>query len=53
MYVVGECGLTMQEARCGECNALVGGAAHVLRGDNRAVNNVLQELTAQTLARAI
>lgn len=34
-YLIGDCGGATVEARCGECNARIGGAAHRLRDDNR------------------
>lgn len=34
LYVIGECGGAMQEGRCPDCGATVGGTSHRLRGDN-------------------
>ena len=35
IYAIGECGGAMQEARCNECGAQIGGGSHTLRSDNR------------------
>ncbi|CAI5945837.1 unnamed protein product [Closterium sp. NIES-65] len=34
VYVIGDCGMAMQESRCPECGAAVGGGSHRLRADN-------------------
>lgn len=34
IYVIGECGGAMEESRCNECGASIGGRSHRLRGDN-------------------
>ncbi len=34
-YVIGECGGAMQESRCPECNARIGGGQHTLAAGNR------------------
>ncbi|RKO86680.1 hypothetical protein BDK51DRAFT_5433, partial [Blyttiomyces helicus] len=33
-YTIGECGMAMQQSRCPECGAAVGGGNHTLLGDN-------------------
>jgi len=35
IYAIGECGGAMQEAKCNECGAQIGGGSHTLRSDNR------------------
>lgn len=35
VYCITECGGAMQESRCNECGASIGGANHALRRDNR------------------
>jgi len=35
LYAIGECGGAMQEGKCIECNATVGGQSHTLRPDNK------------------
>lgn len=35
IYAIGECGGAMQEAKCNECGAKIGGGSHQLRTDNR------------------
>ena len=34
-YCIGECGGAMQEAKCPECGATIGGRSHTLRSDNQ------------------
>jgi len=34
IYVIGECGGAMEEAKCSECDARIGGGSHQLRRDN-------------------
>ncbi|KAI9551691.1 hypothetical protein GHT06_022027 [Daphnia sinensis] len=34
IYVIGECGGAMQESKCNECGAKIGGGSHRLRSDN-------------------
>lgn len=34
IYVITECGGAMQEAKCNECGAPIGGGSHTLRSDN-------------------
>ncbi|KAG0043488.1 hypothetical protein BGZ83_011344 [Gryganskiella cystojenkinii] len=33
-YVIGECGMAMEQSTCPECGAAVGGGSHQLRSDN-------------------
>ena len=40
LYVIGECGGAMQEGRCPDCGAGIGGGAHQLRRDNAAAPDV-------------
>ncbi|XP_064484987.1 NFX1-type zinc finger-containing protein 1-like isoform X2 [Ornithodoros turicata] len=35
VYAITECGGAMQEGKCNECGAIIGGARHALRADNR------------------
>jgi hypothetical protein len=37
-YLIGECGGAMEQSRCPDCSAAVGGANHALVGDNRAID---------------
>jgi len=39
-YFIGECGQAMQQARCIECNAVVGGGSHVLHHTNTQSDSV-------------
>ncbi len=34
LYVIGECGGAMEQSKCPECSARIGGGRHRLRGDN-------------------
>ncbi|CAI5474007.1 unnamed protein product [Closterium sp. Yama58-4] len=34
VYVIVDCGMAMQQSRCPECGAAVGGGSHTLRADN-------------------
>jgi hypothetical protein len=44
-FVIGECGGAMQESRCVECGAAVGGRSHQLAAGNQHANeDVLQQL---------
>lgn len=40
IYAIGECGGAMQESKCNECGAAVGGASHRLRSDNRLASEM-------------
>jgi hypothetical protein len=40
IYAIGECGGAMQEARCNECGAQIGGGSHRLRSDNRVASEM-------------
>jgi hypothetical protein len=42
-YVIGECGGAMEESRCPECGARIGGASHSLTAGNRP-SQILQGL---------
>jgi hypothetical protein len=42
-YFIGECGQAMQESRCPECGAPVGGGSHRLRGDNRRIGGMFRD----------
>ncbi|XP_028967257.1 NFX1-type zinc finger-containing protein 1 [Galendromus occidentalis] len=35
VYCITECGGAMEESKCNECGAIIGGRSHALRGDNR------------------
>jgi hypothetical protein len=43
-YFIGECGGAMQESRCSECGAPVGGTGHRLLASNRRATNFLSRL---------
>jgi hypothetical protein len=43
-YFIGECGGAMQESRCNECGALIGGTSHHLVASNRPATNFLSRL---------
>jgi hypothetical protein len=43
-YLIGECGGAMQQSRCPDCSAQVGGANHQLVGNNRAVGQTPYQL---------
>jgi len=43
-YFIGECGGAMQESRCIECGAIVGGTSHHLIASNRAAGGVVAEV---------
>ncbi|KAF9349803.1 hypothetical protein BGX26_011932 [Mortierella sp. AD094] len=45
-YVIGECGMAMEQSRCPECGATVGGGSHRLRSDN-ALDTDYEELYRQ------
>jgi len=50
-FMIGECGGAMQESRCLECGAAVGGRRHQLAsGNQRADESVLQQLSEQWAA---
>ena len=34
VYTIGECGGAMQESKCGECKAVIGGHSHQLAANN-------------------
>jgi hypothetical protein len=40
IYAIGECGGAMQEAKCNECGAQIGGGSHTLRSDNRVAGEM-------------
>ncbi|KAL4853487.1 NFX1-type zinc finger-containing protein 1 [Chlorella vulgaris] len=42
LYVIGECGGAMQQSRCPECGATVGGSSHRLAAGNTAATSFLQ-----------
>jgi hypothetical protein len=42
-YFIGECGGAMQESRCIECGAVVGGQSHSLNPTNRPAGGILAE----------
>jgi hypothetical protein len=47
-FVIGECGGAMQESRCVECGAVVGGSSHQLAsGSQQASSTVLEQLQEQ------
>ena len=35
IYAIGDCGGAMQESKCNECGARIGGGSHQLLADNR------------------
>ncbi|XP_046738512.1 NFX1-type zinc finger-containing protein 1-like [Diprion similis] len=39
-YTIGECGGAMQESKCIECHAKIGGSSHRLRSDNRVATEI-------------
>ncbi|XP_053101966.1 NFX1-type zinc finger-containing protein 1-like [Hemicordylus capensis] len=41
LYAIGECGQPMQESRCPECGATIGGQHHRLNADNEADDRIL------------
>lgn len=43
-YFIGECGGAMQESRCIECGAVVGGGSHQLNPTNRSVGGRVREV---------
>ncbi|KAG0357837.1 hypothetical protein BGZ54_000164, partial [Gamsiella multidivaricata] len=45
-YVIGECGMAMEQAHCAECGALIGGGDHALRGDN-VLNTEFEDMYRQ------
>ncbi|ESO06284.1 hypothetical protein HELRODRAFT_65033 [Helobdella robusta] len=40
LYAIGDCGGAMEEGRCNECKAVIGGRSHALRADNRWNNEM-------------
>lgn len=40
IYVITECGGAMQESKCNECGANIGGGSHRLRSDNRVAGEM-------------
>jgi hypothetical protein len=45
MYVIGNCGGAMQQARCAECGAVIGGRSHqLLEGNRRVDGQLVQEV---------
>ena len=40
IYLITECGGAMQEGRCNECGAIIGGGSHTLRRDNRLASEM-------------
>ena len=40
VYAIGECGGAMQEAKCNECGAMIGGGSYTLRSDNRVAGEM-------------
>jgi hypothetical protein len=45
-YFIGECGGAMQESRCIECGAPVGGRSHSLNSTNREAGGLVREVMA-------
>jgi hypothetical protein len=41
LYVVGDCGMPMEESSCPECKKVIGGTNHIPAAQNRAINNIL------------
>ena len=39
-YCIGDCGGAMQEAKCPECDATIGGQNHALRSDNQLASEI-------------
>jgi hypothetical protein len=48
-YAIGNCGKAMEKAKCVECGAPIGGTAHKLTGDNRALG-YLNEVRSNDMA---
>ncbi|KAJ3362658.1 hypothetical protein GGF32_005680 [Allomyces javanicus] len=48
-YVIGDCGMAMQTARCNECGAQIGGGSHQLLATNQHADEII--LNAQQAAR--
>ena len=46
LYVIGECGGAMHEARCPDCGSTVGGGSHTLRADNHLAVGVAGTVAA-------
>ncbi len=44
LYFIGNCGQAMEESRCIECGAAVGGSVHRLLATNRSVQGRIEEL---------
>ncbi|KAJ1528977.1 hypothetical protein ONE63_007344 [Megalurothrips usitatus] len=39
-YFIGECGGAMEESKCNECGAPIGGRNHTLRADNTLASEI-------------
>ncbi|KNE64930.1 hypothetical protein, variant [Allomyces macrogynus ATCC 38327] len=48
-YVIGDCGMAMQTARCNECGERIGGGSHTLLATNQHANDII--LDAQQATR--
>jgi len=40
IYLITECGGAMEESRCNECGAAIGGGSHRLRSDNQVASEM-------------
>lgn len=43
-YTIGECGGAMQRSQCPQCNAMIGGASHLLEEGNERAQDLEREL---------
>jgi len=50
-YFIGECGGAMQEARCIECGAAIGGSGHRLHSDNSRAGGLVAEAMREGAGR--
>lgn len=48
VYYIGDCGGAMQESRCPDCNASIGGTSHQLQAGNRPAQELLARARAGT-----
>lgn len=48
-FTIGECGMPMEEARCPQCNALIGGTEHQAVEGVRHAADLENELAGLTL----
>ncbi|XP_054840650.1 NFX1-type zinc finger-containing protein 1-like [Eublepharis macularius] len=48
LYTIGECGRAMEESRCPECGAAIGGGQHRLNPSNAAADEILNPVEGAT-----